>query len=89
MQGFILFTYCLFCLYVRNNHRNTSSVSDIIDTLEWKSLEEGRREARLSMMFKITNDLVAIRKEGRLTQPTRFSRNMHEKSFVIQSCSPY
>ncbi|KAK3106955.1 hypothetical protein FSP39_003887 [Pinctada imbricata] len=73
--------------YVKNNQRNISSVSNIINTLQWKSLEERRREGRLCMMYKITNNLVDVNKEGRLKQPIRRSRNTHDRSYMVPSCS--
>jgi hypothetical protein len=38
----------------------------MLEHLEWKSLEQRRKDARLTMMYKITNEKVAIPKEGRL-----------------------
>ena len=45
--------------YVTSRHRNTSSVSDMLQ----RSLEARRKYARLCMMFKIDRELVAIQKE--------------------------
>ncbi len=56
-----------------------------MDTLKWKSLETRRKEARLAMMYKIENDLVAVEKQKQACPPLRFSRNMHSKSFQIPS----
>jgi hypothetical protein len=36
----------------------------MLEHLEWKSLEQRRTDARLTMMYKITNEKVAIPKEG-------------------------
>jgi hypothetical protein len=55
----------------------------MLEHLDWKSLEQRRKDARLTMMYKITNEKVAIPKEGRLIPPKRLSRNMHDKSFQI------
>ena len=38
--------------YVTNRQRNTSSVGDILQHLEWCSLEDRRRDACLVMMYK-------------------------------------
>ena len=38
--------------FVLNRYRNTSSVCEMIDTLGWQPLEERRRNARLSMLYK-------------------------------------
>jgi hypothetical protein len=52
--------------YVTSSHNNRSSVNQMLEHLEWKSLEQRRKDARLTMMYKITNEKVAIPKEGRL-----------------------
>jgi hypothetical protein len=72
---------------VTNSHNNRSSVNQMLEHLEWKSLEQRRKDARLTMMYKITNEKVAIPKEGRLIPPKRLSRNMHDKGFQIPSAA--
>ena len=73
--------------YVKNRYHNTSSVSTIIEQLNWISLEERRRKARLTMMYKIHNSLVNIETSGKLLPPDRLTRNMHTNSFQIPSCN--
>jgi hypothetical protein len=46
--------------YVANNHRNRSSVSNIIQRLQWRPLADRRKDARLVMLYKIDRELVAI-----------------------------
>ena len=46
---------------VSNRHRNTSSVGQMIEQLEWPSLEERRRAARLTMLYKIQSNTVRVR----------------------------
>ena len=78
-----------FACFVINRYRNRSSVGEMLETLDWKSLEERRREARLIMMYKIDSQLVAIDNQ-RLVPPRRLSRNMHPKSFqTFSACSDY
>ena len=48
--------------YVKHKHRNTSSVSDILRTMNWRSLQERRRDAWLCMHYKIVRNLVAFKK---------------------------
>ena len=72
--------------YVTNRHRNTSSVSDMLDHLKWRDLAHRRTEARLVMFYKISYHLVAITKTDRLIQPLRQSRNTHTLSYQIPSC---
>ena len=53
---------------------------------KWRTLADRRTDSRLSMMYKIVNDKVAIPKTDRLIPPLRLSRNMHSLSFQIPSC---
>ena len=41
-------------------YRNTSSVSDMLNELGWRSLEQRRADARLVMMYKLRNNMLAI-----------------------------
>jgi hypothetical protein len=72
--------------YVKNSQWNTSSVSYTIDALGWKTQEERRRESRLCMLYKVTINLVAINKEKRLLQPTRFQGTLSRKrSYLLDN----
>ena len=71
--------------YVANNHRNRSSVSNIIERLKWRPLADRRKDARLVMLYKIDRELVAINKENRLIPPGRKTRQTHNSSFQIPS----
>ena len=71
--------------YVCNKHGNRSSVDNMLNTLEWTSLEQRRKEARLHMLYKIHNKEVEISPVNRLIPPSRLSRNMHSLSFQIPS----
>ena len=62
--------------FVIQRYRRTSSVGNMIDELDWQSLEERRRVASLMMFVKIHNNLVATEMPGSLTpkqhvKPTR------------------
>jgi hypothetical protein len=71
--------------YVVNNHRNRSSVSNIIEILKWRPFADRRKDARLVMLYKIDRELVAINKENRLIPPGRKTRQAHNRSFQIPS----
>jgi hypothetical protein len=71
--------------YVANNHRNRSSVSNIIQRLQWRPLADRRKDARLVMLYKIDRELVAINKENRLIPTGRKTRKSHNRSFQIPS----
>ena len=42
------------------NLGRTASVTDIIETLGWRTLEQRRADARLCLFFKIINNMVAV-----------------------------
>jgi hypothetical protein len=46
--------------YVTNRYHNTSYVSDMLDQLEWPSLESRRTNSRLTMMYKMTKNLANV-----------------------------
>ena len=50
--------------WVTGRYHNTSSVSDMLRSLDWRSLEQRRVDSRLSMLFKIRHHLVAIDEES-------------------------
>ena len=67
--------------FVTSRHHNRSSVSDMLEGLNWRSLEDRRKYARLCMLYKIDRQLFAIKKDRRLTSPKRRSRNRFQMSF--------
>ena len=72
--------------YVTNRHHNTSSVSSMIKDLNWKSLVDRRKIAKLTMMYKLVNGLVLVNTEDSLIPPDRISRNNNTKAYQIPSC---
>ena len=46
--------------YVTSRYRRTSSVTNMINQLEWQMLQQRRKAARLTMFYKIHNGLVAV-----------------------------
>ena len=62
-------------MYVANRQRNTSSVGDMLQHLEWRSLEDRRRDARLVMMYKISHDKVAVSKSETFTTPETLQKH--------------
>ena len=73
--------------YVTNRYHNTSSVNEMIENLEWSSLENRRKNARLTMLYKIKHEKVNIDARDKLVPPDRISRNMNKNSFQIPSCN--
>ena len=71
--------------YVKNRYHNTSSVTEIIGQLQWTSLEEQKENSQTNPTIQ---NIKWISKNWhcRLITPTRFSRNMHRRSFQIPAC---
>jgi hypothetical protein len=59
----------------------------MIEDLNWKSLEDRRKIAKLTMMYKLVNGLVLVNTEDRLIPPDRISRNNNTKAYQMPSCS--
>jgi hypothetical protein len=72
--------------YVTNRYHNTSSVSDMLDQLEWPSLESRRTNSRLTMMYKMTKNLANVDTSDKLIPLQRPSRNCNTLAFSIPSC---
>ena len=56
--------------YVTNRYHNTSSVTDMLQNLNWPSLEIRRTRVRLIMFYKIMHHVVAIHPLDTLLLPT-------------------
>ena len=67
--------------YVTNRYRNTSSVTSMIEHLEWESLETRRVKHQLTMLFKIKHDIVDILANEYLTPASNRTRSQHSLKF--------
>ena len=72
--------------YVTNRYPNTSSVETMLQQLQWPTLEERRKKARLTLLYKVANGEVKIDAGNKLLPPDRLSRHTNAKSFQIPSC---
>ena len=74
--------------FVRNNYHNRSSVTDMIAKLNWRSLEDRRKETRLTMLYKIYNEQIYFTNSSSYFIPvTRNSRQTDpETSFQLPQC---
>ncbi len=68
--------------FVCNNYGRTSSVSEMLTSLEWPLLEQRRAEARLSMFHRMVNDGVDIDQSVLMTAATRNSRRGHQMRYI-------
>ena len=73
-----------FCM---NNYRCESSVTELIETLGWDSLQLRRKQARLSLMYKLSNNLIDINLENLLSRNHEL-RNRRSQLLNIRSQWP-
>ena len=72
------------------NFGRTASVTDIIKTLGWRTLEQRRADARLCLFFKIINNMVAVPLPDYIQPNPRISRRGHSRSFCkLQTTKDY
>ena len=67
--------------FTTNRYRNTSSVSSMLDHLQWESLESRRSKIQLTLFYKVVYDLVDIPSSAYLTPSTARTRSSHTKKF--------
>jgi hypothetical protein len=72
--------------FVLSSQHNRSSVTAMNQRLSWSSLEDRRRDARLTMLYKIDHELVAISKTDRLDRTTRRLRQSHDNAYQVPHC---
>lgn len=67
--------------YACNRYHNISSVSNMLNTLNWPQLAQRRLRTRLVMMYKITHQLVAIPSNAVLIPSDSRTRKHHTLTF--------
>ena len=67
--------------WVSNDYSTYSSVTDMLSNLGWRSLENRRIDARLTMFYKIVYGLVAIPLPSYFVRPEVYTRHMHSLSY--------
>jgi hypothetical protein len=50
--------------YTCNRHHNTSSVSEMLNTMNWQTLQERRLRTRLILFHKVINENIAIQSQS-------------------------
>ena len=63
--------------FVKHDYARTSSVTDMITDLKWDTLQHRRNVARVSMLYKITNNLVDITPNPPLRNARSSTRGHH------------
>ena len=49
--------------FVTGDYRTTSSVTQMVDALQWTELQQRRKRAKVIILYRIVNHLVAISPE--------------------------
>ena len=68
--------------YTTRSYRNTSSVTDMLESLNWESLQSRRTKIQLTMLFKIINNLVDIPSDTYLTPSRTRTRAAHTQKML-------
>ncbi|XP_062578982.1 uncharacterized protein LOC134240892 [Saccostrea cucullata] len=71
--------------FVTNNYNTTSSVTTMIDRLEWESLQQRRIKAKAIMMYRVIHSLVAIDLPPQFSQTGAATRG-HQQRYRIPFC---
>ena len=73
--------------YIAGRFHNTSSVTSMLDPLEWNSLETRRNIAKVTMLCKITHNMVAINPDFYISSQTSLTRHNHSLRYKPFSTS--
>ena len=72
--------------WLMSNFDPKANVTDMLDSLGWRSLEQRLVDSRLFLMYKLTYNLIPLSYKDQLRLPRRRSHHMHELSFLPLSC---
>ena len=67
--------------WVTHDYQYTSSVSSMLQDLNWRTLDQRRIDSRLVLLYKVTYDLVAIPASDYLIRNTRPSSRNHSMAY--------
>ena len=73
--------------FIFGDFQRTSSVTNMVSSLNWTSLEDRRRQSRIIMLYKIHHDLVDIKSKDYLTPYSSSTRGHSSKYHIPQSRS--
>jgi hypothetical protein len=69
--------------YVKQNYSKHSSVTRMIQELGWKNLKDRRKDIRLTMLYKIVNNIANVPKDEILIPSDIRNRSEHGHKFCI------
>ena len=62
--------------------RESGTVTNLLNDLNWHSLELRRKITRLTTMYKIVNGKIAVNIPEYIVRPTRVTRSYHSSKFI-------
>ena len=68
--------------WTSHNYSTYASVTEMLQSLSWRSLEQRRSDSRLCLFYKIIHGLVAIDLPPYVVHPLRILRNSHPFAFA-------
>ena len=68
--------------FVMSDYNRTSSVTVMLQDLNWDTLSSRRQTSRLSLLYKILHNIVDITLPSYITPSTRFTRG-HDQKFIL------
>ena len=68
--------------FVTSDYNRTSSVTVMLDNLNWSTLISRRQTSRLCLLYKIIHNLVDVTLPNYITPATRFTRG-HDQKFIL------
>ena len=81
---------CRATRWTLNNYSTYASVTEMLQSLSWRSLEQRRSDSRLCLFYKIVYDLVVFDLPPYVVHPLRILRNSHPLCFrQIQTTVDY
>ena len=72
--------------FVHNNYWPLASVTQMISSLDWETLEARRQKARLTMLYKTINGSTTILMDHYQLSSATSTRSSHGQNFVLPSC---
>ena len=72
---------CRAARWATRDYRYTSSVTSMLNNLNWCPLDQRHIDCRLVMLYKVTYDLVAIPASNYLTPNRKQSRHIHSLAY--------
>ena len=70
---------------VKHDYGQTSSVTEVMQSLHWRRLDQQRIDNKLSLMYKVTHTLITIPISDFLIPFVRPSRHYHPLSYRLRT----